>query len=138
MKAPLINGKEYSWSSIVVNLLGVALTGITAISYQESQEIAAIYGAGNKPVASGDGQVSFEGSITLLSGDVRALELASPTGRLQDIPPFPVVVSYQAGEKITVHRLQACRFTQNGRSASTGDTSIAVEMPLFVGDIKWR
>lgn len=138
MKAPLINGKAFGWSNIVVNLLGVALTGISAISYKDTQEIVPIYAAGNKPIASGDGQVSFEGSITLLAGDVQALEIASPTGRLQDIPAFPIVVSYQAGDKIMVHRLQACRFTENGRSASTGDTSIPVEIPLFIGDIKWK
>ena len=135
---PLINGEAYAWASIETVILGVNLIGITALSYKDKETFEPIYGKGNKPIAMGAGPIEFEGSLTLLSDEVAALEAASPTGRLQDIPAFNVIFSYQVGTKVLTHRLIACKFMENGRSSSQGDTSIPVELPLFVGDIKWK
>ena len=41
---PLINGREYGWSDIVVNIGGVAITGIQAVKYSEEMEKDGITG----------------------------------------------------------------------------------------------
>jgi hypothetical protein len=136
---PLINGKAYTWSQIDVNILGVSVTGITAISYSDSQEMEDNYGAGNRPVSRGYGAKESEGSITLYAEEVEALQDAEETGDIMDIPEFDIVVSYlPEGGVIRQHTLHNCRFKGNGRDTSQGDTSIPVEIELQVSHITWK
>lgn len=133
----LRNGQAYAWEGTRVNIAGVDVVGITAISYTETETIEAVYGQGNRPIARGHGPVEYEASMTLLSDEVQRLQAASPTGRLQDLPAFDLPVVFRAGAKITVDRLQGVKFRTNGRSVSQGDTSIPVELELFISGIVW-
>lgn len=138
-KAVLINGQAYAWSSIQVNIAGVDIIGITAISYSDTQEIEPVYGVGDKPIAVGMGPITYEGSITLLAEEVDRMQVVAPNGRLQELPFFDIIVSYDNGlGNLKVHRLQACRFKANSRESAQGDTMIEVELELFIGDIKWN
>ena len=138
-KAVLINGQAYGWSSIQVNIAGVDIIGITAVSYSDSQDIEPVYGVGTAPIAVGMGPITFEGSLTLLAEEVDRLELASPNGRIQELPLFDVIVQFDTGVgNLKVHRLQNCRFKNNGRESSQGDTQIEVELELFNGRVKFN
>lgn len=63
----------------------------------------------------------------------------SANGRLQDIAPFDIVVSYIPDEGgIVVHdKLRNCQFKKNERSWSEGDTSKTVDLELAVSHIEW-
>ena len=136
--APIINGRAYGWADISCAPAGIPLFGITDVDYSESQEMENIYGAGNRPVARGYGRVSYSGSMTLQMEELERLQAASPGGRLQDIPEFPVIVSYiPEGAKIVTHKLQFCRFKNNGRTVKEGDMTIATKIELIVGNIEW-
>ncbi len=135
----LINGVAHDWASITLNIMGQSIAGVTKITYSEEQTVENNYGAGNLPVSRGYGQINPTGSITLLGETVAALELLSPSGRLQDLGMFPIIVAYvPKGGLRRVHRLTRCEFTGNSRDVSTGDTKIEVEVPLIIGEIKWR
>lgn len=137
--APLINGTAYSWSQIVLNILGTQVAGVTSISYNETQEMQDNFGAGNRPVSRGYGRIQAEGSLTLHAEEVEALQAAVTTGRLQDIPEFDVVVSYlPEGGNIVSHTLKNCRFRTNVREVSEGDMAIEVELELQVSHINWK
>ena len=138
MDSPMINGIGYSWSSISVTIGGRKLVGIRAIEYAEEQDIEGTKGAGNKDIEVGYGDVKLTGSITLLAYEVDALEELSPTGRLQDLEPFPIIVGFNAGGKIKVHRLTFCILKKNGRTGKSGDKFLEVQIPLFIGDIKYK
>lgn len=135
---PLVNGVAYSWAQITVNILGRALVGITAVSYSEEQEMENNYGAGNRPVSRGYGRITSEASITLDMTEIEALQQLVPSGRLQDIPEFDVVVAYvpQTGGTVT-HTIQKCRFMNNAREAEEGAMNMTTELNLIVGQIKW-
>jgi len=136
---PLINGRSYGWADITANILGVAVAGITSISYKDDQQIDNIYGAGKKPVSRGYGRETYEASITMLSEEVENLVAAAPNGRIQDIPEFPIIVAYMPETgNVVMHVLQYCRFKNNGRDTKEGDTSIEVTLDLAVGNIKWK
>ena len=108
---PLINGREYGWADIVVNIGGVPITGITAIKYGEEMEKENIYGAGRNPVSRGYGRIKSTASITLLSGTALALKAKAKNGQLHRLAPFSITVSYQpdAGPMV-VHTLKNCEF----------------------------
>lgn len=134
---PLINGREYGWADIVVNIGGVPVTGIRAIKYEQEMEKEDIYGAGRHPVSRGYGRVKTTASITLLSGTIFALQAKAENGQLHRLAPFSIVVNYQpeAGPIIT-HILKNCEFTKTAVDFKEGDMYKEIEMPLIVSHIE--
>ena len=136
---PLINGVTPSWANIIVNIAGVPVIGITAINYEDKQEIENVYGAGQRAVARGYGRIDCTGSITLLRDEVEALRKASPTGRLQDLAPFNIMVSFvpYGGSVVANHNIKSCQFLNDGVDAKEGDTKLEKQLDLVVGSIDW-
>lgn len=135
----LINGTAYAFSQIIISIFNTPIAGVTAISYDDEQEMQDNYGAGNRPVSRGYGNIKCSGSITLAMEEIEALQAASPTGRLQDIPEFGVVVSYQPPVgKIVTHTLKDCKFKKNARDMKQGDMKSEMAIPLLISEIKWK
>lgn len=135
----LINGKSYENADITVNIGGLVIAGITALNYGEEDGITGVYGSGRKQVSYGVGQIKPTGSITLLMEEVQNIVAVAPNGRIQDLSMFNITVAYTDASLVqVVHRLVKCKFMKNVIDTKTGDTSIPVEIPLFIGDIKWK
>jgi len=136
---PLVNGKLYDWADIVVTIAGVPVTGVTGIEYKDEQEVEMKYGAGRYPVGFGKGRISCEGKITLYQEEVEAIQRQSPTGRLQDIAPFNIIVSYLPDTGIvSTDKLRNVVFKNNGRTWGEGDTGKTVEIDLAMSHIEWN
>lgn len=133
---PLINGREYGWADIVVNIGGVPVTGIRAVKYDEEMEKENIYGAGRNPVSRGYGRVRSTASVTLLMGTVMALRAKAPKGQLFRIAPFSITVSYQpeAGPIVT-HILKNAEFKKSTFDWKEGDMSKEIELELIISHI---
>jgi hypothetical protein len=136
---PLINGHAYSWADVRMNILGVTVAGIIGIKYDDEEEMEDQYGAGNRPVSRGHGNIKCTGSITLLSEEVVALENVAPNGRLQEIPEFDIPVSFLPPSGVVVtHMLKNCRFEKNSRDLKQNAKSFEVEIPLLMSHIIWK
>lgn len=138
INTPMINGQGYSWSSIRLNLFGRTITGFTAIEYDDPETKENVWGAGKHPVERGGGNVEPACSITLLKKEVVAIEAAAKAAgilRIQDIPPFDIVVSFTVGTTIKTDTISYCEFTNNPLSSKQGDTKIEVKCDLVVGEI---
>ena len=136
---PIINGRTYDWGMVKARIGGVATDNCAAINYSDTQPVEPVYAGGRYPVGYGKGRIECSGSITLLMEDVVALQGGAPGGRIQDIAPFDIVVSYlhPTTQKITTDVLEGCVFMTNQRNWTEGDTSQKVELPLMIGRIKW-
>ena len=134
---PLINGVMYDWGCVVVTIGGVPVTGITAISYKDNQAVENVYGAGRHPIGRAFGKIEPEASITLHQEEVEALQSQSPTGRLQDLGLFDVVVTYAKGALIHTDKIRNCSFKENPRDWKQGDTQQEVQLPLLPSHIEW-
>lgn len=135
----LINGTSYGFSQIKINILGANPVGITAVSYSDEEEMENQYGLGKKPVSRGYGAVTYEASITMFLEEVKKLQEASPTGRIQDIPEFDVIITFlPPNGVIKTDVIKSCRFMSNGVDTSQGDMSIPVELALLPGDIEYN
>jgi hypothetical protein len=121
---PLINGTEPSWANLVVTIAGVPEIGITKIEYADKQTIDNIYGAGQLPVSRGYGNIEPTCSVTLLRSSVEAIRAASPTGRLQDIANFDIVVCFiPVGSTLIVrHTVRNCQFKDDALAIAQGET----------------
>lgn len=136
---PYINGKLYDWADIVLTIAGVPVTGITSIEYKDDQEIVAKYGAGRFPVGYAKGRITCTGKIVLYQEEVEAIQRQSLTGRLQDIAPFDIGVTYMPDTGIVTHdKLRNCMFKNNGRGWKEGGTGQEVEIDLVMSHIQWN
>jgi len=135
---PLVNGQAYSWAQIELRILGATVAGVTAISYEDMEEMQDNFGAGNRPVSRAYGKIECKASVTLEAAEVVALQSVAPSGRIQNIPEFPVIISYLPESGVIVQDvLNNCRFKGNKRDVKTGDMQIEVELELMVSDISW-
>lgn len=136
---PYINGALYDWAQVKMMIAGVAVTGVTAVEYGEEQETTAVYGSGRYPIGYGKGRITPSASITLLEDEIKNLRAAAPGGRLQDIAPFDITVTFLSPVtgKIKTDVIKNCLFTNDGVTASEGDTSLSQQLTLLPSHIKW-
>lgn len=136
---PLVNGMLYSWADIVAAISGVPVTGITGIEYGDDQDVVNKYGAGRHPVGRAKGRITPSAKITLYQEEVEALQRQAPEGRLQDIAPFDITVTYIPDSGIvTVDKIRNCQFKANSRKWKEGDTGQEVELELVTSHIEWN
>jgi hypothetical protein len=140
MATPLINGIAHSWADISINIMNTPVYGVSALKYEDNQEIVDNYGAGNRPVSRGYGKIECSGSITLHSEELLALQKAAPNGRIQEIPPFDIVVCFTPADSVnmTTDILKNCQFKKNARDIKEGDTKLETETELIISHIIWN
>lgn len=138
----MINGIEYGWSDIKLNLLGRTVEGITSIEYSDTREKVNNWGRGSQPVSRGKGKYEAKAKITLSMKEVEAIQRALPRGvRIQDIPMFDINVSFDpedGSSPIVKDRIRHCEFTNKERKIKQGDGEISHEFELVVGVIDWN
>jgi hypothetical protein len=134
---PLINGINYSWANVKVILFGVPVVGITKIEYKIKQKKENNYGAGYEPISRGYGNKEYEGMIEIYSDELKRIIASAPDRDLMKIPPFKIHVLFESGlgALVTEDVLAMCEFTEEGLTASQGDTKLLVSLPLVIGQI---
>lgn len=141
MLKPLINGVSYSYSQIIVNIMGVPIFGIQSINYGHTQEIENIYGAGVNPVSRGYGNKVPTASFTILMEEVQNIMSAIPSRDLTDIPEFDISVIY-VDDSLRVptvtHVVRNCRFLNNNISSNQNDKSIPITLDVLPSHIDYN
>tara|TARA_R110000796_G_scaffold74629_8_gene167826 strand:- start:5849 stop:6262 length:414 start_codon:yes stop_codon:yes gene_type:complete len=135
---PLINGRAYDFTQILVKILGAPAASASAISYTEEQAKENNYGAGTRPVSRGHGAVTVSASITLSMNDVEAIRDIAPDGSLLKIPSFDVEVSFLNEQRVVTHVLKNCEFTNDGVESSQDDKDVKRSFNLIPSHIKYR
>lgn len=136
---PLINGTAYTHADITLNVAGIPIVEVTEISYSDPQNIEFNYGTGNEPVSRSYGNVEPQASITVAMKEFDRIKNLSPSGRIQDIPDFPIGVNYAPeGGDFRRDQLLFCRFKGADVSASQGDTNTYVTLELSVARINYN
>jgi hypothetical protein len=137
-----INGKQYSWADVRVNVLGRTLQGISEIDYDDQEDVTSVKGSGKYPLGYTQGNYKATAKMTLWMSEVEALSQSLPEGkRLQDIAPFDITVVYLDDEtgNLVTHTLKTCKITKRSQKAGNGNAeAIAVPLELFVSTINWN
>lgn len=115
-----------SWADITVIGGGVPFLEIQEINYSRERNIEDHYGAGDKVVTRGYGNVKDTGLTFKMSFDeLKRIEATAPNGDITLIPPFTVSVVWKpTAQNATTYTdvLTNCQFTSNGRELKQGDT----------------
>lgn len=137
MATPLINGINYSWSSIKMVLFGVPVVGVTKISFKAKQAKSNNYGLGAEPVSRGYGNKEYEGSIEIYTDEWKRIIAASPNRDPLAIAPFDISVLYGTNAINPENKdvLKSVEFLENPLEANQGDTKLMVTIPLIIGGI---
>lgn len=84
------------------------------------------YGAGRFPVSYSKGRVTPSAKITVEMGEVIGWQAKSPTGRLQDLAPFPIVVAYIPEDgQIVIDKIMNCPFQEERPQLERGGHAAA-------------
>ncbi|MCD8266395.1 MAG: hypothetical protein LUC33_04490, partial [Prevotellaceae bacterium] len=109
------------------------------IEYKDEQEVENKYGAGRYPVGRAKGRITPSAKITMYQEEVESLQRQSVNGRLQDIAPFDVIVTYIPDSGIvSTDKIRNCQFKDNGRTWKEGDTAPEIELELLPSHIEWN
>lgn len=128
------------WSSIVANMMGRDVEGISTLAYNDNVTKENVYGAGQYPIGRSRGNYEPECSMSLYKEEADGLKIALPPGkRLQDIGPFDIIVQYQSDSgmilKDIIHNVE---FTNDGVDVSQGDGTIVTEYTMICSHITWN
>ncbi|MEM9692608.1 MAG: hypothetical protein AAGA56_08690 [Myxococcota bacterium] len=117
---PNINGYEYSFASIEINVDGRTYTGIKAMNYRHSREV------GNAEGSPAELLGFARGSYTGVEGDMMMLRRTHDT-LVQDLGPgyfdrmWDAIVSYaEEGLPLVTDELRGCTFTEEDYSNERG------------------
>ena len=140
MAAPLINGRAYDYSQIIIQALGGVLVSAKSISYTEEQEKVNNFGTGNRPVSRGQGAIEASASIELSMNDIEVLRdlVASDNGSLLAIPAFDITVTFLNLQKVVTHVIKNAEFTNDGVESSQGDGDIVFSFDLVASHVEYR
>lgn len=139
-----INGRNYDWEDIHVQLPYGEAVGITEIKYTDGQSIEARYGRGAVPRGYGRGNYEASGSMVLDRDEWERLKenLAQAKGAIYDHEPFTIVVGYANSDMGTViDTLKSCKITKfdgaGGAQSDTNASPISCEFTILE-PIEWN
>ena len=109
-----------------------------AFPYADSQDVVNKYGAGRHPVGRAKGRITPTAKIILYQEEVEAIQAQSPNGRIQDLAPFDITVTYLPDSGIIkTDKIRNVQFSGNSRKWKEGDTGQEVELELVPSHIEW-
>lgn len=143
MAQPIVTNKfgtMQGWNSVIINILGRDVVGVTAIKYLDSEAKENVYGAGKYPIGRSRGNYEPEASITLYKEEIDGIKAALPVGvRLQDIAPFDIVVQYTTEDGIILKDvIRNVEFTNDGVELEQNGGSITTELELIISHILYN
>lgn len=141
MAQQLINGKCYDWSSVTINVSGMDSIELQEISYDDEQELEAIYGKGGRMRGYGTGNQKNSVKLSMLREDfdemTRVIKSKGYKNFYKYIIP-KITVSYaDEGAQTVTDVLTNVKFSKRSLKAAQGDKSMKVDLDgMAIGGIK--
>lgn len=131
------NSEQYGWSDITIQVGNRILTGVQAVSYDESQEKEFVYGKGDKPLSIQRGNKSYEGLIKILQSELDKMIADAPNKSLLDIRNMTITVGYEKDQgAVTVDNLIGVEFTKTSKAMEQNKKHMEVELPIMFLDVQ--
>lgn len=134
----MINGREYEWADISLNVGGVPIVGFREVRYKEAMEKEVMYAKGRDGHSIQRGNRSVDGSLKFTQSQIEALELAGG-GSLLNLK-VDIIVSYGAelnaksvaSAVTSTEIIKNCEFTEVEKGMAQGDKFMEIDLP-FIG-----
>ena len=141
MAKQLINGKCYDWSSVTINVSGMDSIELQEISYDDEEEVEAIYGKGGKIRGYGTGNQKNSVKLSMTREDfnemIRVIKSKGYKSFYKYIIPKITVSDADDGVATTTDVLTNVKFSKRSLKAAQGDKSMKVDLDgMAMGGIK--
>ena len=127
--------KEIEWQDVKININGVTVTKARAIDYDVAQEKEHLHAAGVEPISIQRGNRSYTGTLTLLKGQVDAIQTAAIAAGGKDLldATFIVVVEYPGvGDRLPrIDTLTGCEFTSIPKAITQNQKFMEIALPFL-------
>lgn len=130
----IINGKNYDWSDVTVNIPGLPME-IQEISYDDELEKETSYGRGAMPRGYGTGNYKSQGKLTMLRDDYNDLldYCKRKNIALYKLVLPKIIVSYaNEGQKTKSDELNTVTFTKTSHKNAQGDKTLKVDLDFII------
>lgn len=128
-------GSLTGWNDVVFNFAGTDIDGVTAIKYEETQEIENHFGAGAVAIGQSKGNREASGSFTVLLEDSIAMQKSLPKGaKIQDVVST-IIVAYDVSGNVLKDRINNVRIKNNGREVNQGDGKISISYEFIATSV---
>lgn len=141
MAKQLINGKCYDWSSVTINVSGMDSIELQEISYDDEEEVEAIYGKGGKIRGYGTGNQKNSVKLSMTREDFNEMIRVIKSKGYKNFYKYiilKITVSYaDDGVATTTDVLTNVKFSKRSLKAAQGDKSMKVDLDgMAMGGIK--
>ena len=127
------------WNSVILNIFGRDVEGISEVSYDDTIDKELIYGAGKMPIGVGEGDYKAKFGLKLYQEEVIAIMDSLPPGvRLQDVAPTDVIVQYTYNTRMYKDIIRNVEFTKVGRAVKKGDKTVEQTVEVICTHIDWN
>jgi len=128
------NGKAYDGADAIFTALGQIWDEVSEFSYSINLEHQHNHTIGShRPSSWSMGKETYAGSLTLMMNQAVSLEQAAG-GRLVDIKPFDVNVTFADDYNAVVNDTVVMKFASQGRTINT-EMGLAQQYDIFVLDV---
>jgi hypothetical protein len=135
-KSSSFNSDEYAWKDITVQIGDTVLTGIQGVRYKETRDDQYVYGKGNKPLSIQEGNIAYDGSITILQNELQALEEAAPEGNILNYKNLQILVAYEKNDAFTMDIVKGAKFVEREKSFQQNAPNMTIELPIMFLDLQ--
>ncbi|HOU67776.1 MAG TPA: hypothetical protein PLN63_00050 [Paludibacteraceae bacterium] len=129
----MFDSRQYEFADVTLVLGGKDITGIRGIKYSKKQEKEVLYGKGNQPHSIQKGNISYEGELTLMQGELETLIASSKDASVLSLQ-LDAVVCYgnpANGDMMITDVLQGIQFTEENKELKQGDKFMEVTLPFI-------
>ncbi len=127
----MFDSREYQWSDVSCRVGTTDIVGLRAVSYKKSKEKELLYGKGNEPIAVQSGNVSYEGSLTVLQSEYESMKAAGGGSILDLITDITVCYGNpDEGSVMITDVLMGVQFTEEPNELSQGDKNGEHALPF--------
>lgn len=127
----LIDGREYEWGDIRLNVGGVEIEGFRSVSGKESQEKDYLHAKGRSARSIQRGNKTVSGSLTFTQSELIAIERATGKSILDLKVDIIVSCVPEGSPKIRTVIYKAAEFTDVEEKMSQGDKFMEIELPFL-------
>lgn len=135
--SPFINGNRYDFTSVGIQVNGVALLGqeITSVDYKHGLKPASIYGTSPRKLGRSRGVYEADASLEITKESYAILVAAlsqDPTRGYMEMPFLVTVMYADVGQPTQQDDLVGCRIVEDSDAHKTGSEGLTVRVTLDV------
>lgn len=128
---PAFNTRNYAWKDCEIRLAGKLLTSVDGVSWTTKQAKEAIFGKGVNALAIKKGNITVEGSITLLQDELEQLLDFSADQSALSLENLDLQVAFEDDGVMVRYSIIGVSFTEEPHDIKQGDMVSRSALPFL-------